>query len=86
LDVRRVECAEFRRSSGHWCFPAKFGLVGAMTACPCGYLGHPERACTCSQRIAERYTQRVPTGLFDETVQVAPAPRPAAQEGRPAPA
>lgn len=39
--------------------PAKFQLIATMTACPCGYLGHPERPCTCSPASVERYQDRV---------------------------
>lgn len=39
--------------------PAKFQLIATMTACPCGYLGHPERPCTCSPASIERYQDRV---------------------------
>lgn len=39
--------------------PAKFQLIATMTACPCGYLGHPTRPCTCSPASVERYQDRV---------------------------
>lgn len=39
--------------------PAKFQLIATMTACPCGYLGHPERPCTCSPASVQRYQDRV---------------------------
>ncbi len=40
-------------------FPARFRLLAAMNPCPCGYLGHPERACVCPDRSIARYQARV---------------------------
>ena len=45
--------------SGEAQMPARFQLVATMTLCPCGYLGHPERACTCSRESVTRYCDRV---------------------------
>ena len=45
--------------------PANFLLVGAMNPCPCGYLGHPQRACQCSAAQRQRYRTRVSGPLMD---------------------
>lgn len=56
-------------------FPASFQLVAAMNPCPCGYAGHPRRACRCRPGDAERYASRVSGPLLDRidlVVQVPP--------------
>jgi len=40
-------------------FPARLRLLAAMNPCPCGHLGHPQRACVCSDRSFARYQARV---------------------------
>ncbi len=46
-------------------FPARFLLVGAMNPCPCGFLGHPRRACRCTPEQISRYTGRLSGPLRD---------------------
>ncbi len=46
-------------------FPARFQLVAAMNPCPCGYIGHPTRACTCSPTQIARYRARLSGPLLD---------------------
>ena len=56
-------------------FPARFMLVAAMNPCPCGYRGSSVRTCTCGDREARRYLNRISGPLldrFDLFVQVAP--------------
>ncbi len=46
-------------------FPARFQLIAAMNPCPCGYLGHPVRACRCSEAQVKRYQNRISGPLLD---------------------
>lgn len=46
-------------------FPAQFQLIAAMNPCPCGYLGHPKRACRCSADQVNRYRSRISGPLLD---------------------
>ena len=45
--------------------PSSFMLVGAANPCPCGYLGDPDRECTCSPSQVERYASRIGGPLMD---------------------
>lgn len=53
------------RRTGTSIFPADCTLVAAMNPCPCGYLGHPEKACRCSAASVARYRARVSGPLLD---------------------
>ncbi len=46
-------------------FPARIMLVASMNPCPCGYLGDPERECTCSPLQVRRYLNRLSGPLLD---------------------
>ena len=46
-------------------FPARFQLLAAMNPCPCGYQGHPHRACRCSPEAVARYQGRLSGPLLD---------------------
>lgn len=57
--------------------PARFTLMAAMNPCPCGYLGHPERPCTCDPGQVARYRSRVSGPVQDRIdlqVEVPPVP------------
>lgn len=63
------------RASRTVTFPAGFLLVAAMNPCPCGFHGHPRRACRCRPGEADRYASRVSGPLLDRidlVVQVPP--------------
>jgi magnesium chelatase family protein len=62
LEDRQVVLA---RALGTARFPAAFSLVAAANPCPCGYLGHPRRACGCSEGQVQRYLGRLSGPLLD---------------------
>jgi len=47
------------------CYPARFQLVAAMNACPCGYYGDVRQPCHCSQERIAAYRNRVSGPLLD---------------------
>jgi len=53
------------RAAGTLKFPAKFILVSAMNPCPCGYMGDPDKRCSCSATEILRYQKRASGPLLD---------------------
>ena len=53
------------RAAGTIKYPCAIMLIAAMNPCPCGYLGHPTRPCTCGQRAAAQYLSRISGPLLD---------------------
>jgi magnesium chelatase family protein len=53
------------RMSTRTTLPAKPLLVGAVNPCPCGYLGQPSRACTCSAERIRSYRARLASPVYD---------------------
>ncbi|MCS7181998.1 MAG: YifB family Mg chelatase-like AAA ATPase, partial [Thermoanaerobaculum sp.] len=47
------------RAAGSLRFPARFQLVAAANPCPCGFLGDPQRQCSCSPAAVARYRSRL---------------------------
>ncbi|MCZ6792014.1 MAG: YifB family Mg chelatase-like AAA ATPase [Planctomycetota bacterium] len=60
-----AESITIGRGGGSLTFPANFLLAAAMNPCPCGYLGHPRRSCTCSPRLVDAYRGRLSGPLLD---------------------
>ncbi|HBI85514.1 MAG TPA: magnesium chelatase [Ruminococcus sp.] len=53
------------RAAGTIRYPCSIMLIAAMNPCPCGYLGHPTRKCTCGQRAAAQYLNKISGPLLD---------------------
>ena len=46
-------------------YPANFMFVASMNPCPCGYLTHPEKSCSCKRGDIVRYLNRISGPLLD---------------------
>ncbi len=53
------------RVAGTLTYPCAVTLIAAMNPCPCGYFGHPQKKCTCSQNQVLRYLSRVSGPMLD---------------------
>lgn len=62
LEERRVTISRARFTVD---YPAAFMLVASMNPCPCGYLNHPSRECSCGSQAVQRYLNKVSGPLLD---------------------
>jgi magnesium chelatase family protein len=46
-------------------YPASLMLVASMNPCPCGYYNHPEKECTCSAGMVQKYINKISGPLLD---------------------
>ena len=53
------------RSAGSLTYPANFMLISSMNPCPCGYYGDPQKECTCTPTMVQRYQKRISGPLMD---------------------
>jgi magnesium chelatase family protein len=53
------------RVAGSMKFPAQFMLIAAANPCPCGYLNHPKKPCTCLPGSILRYQKRMSGPILD---------------------
>jgi len=62
MEERRVTISRAKISID---FPASFMLIASMNPCPCGYFNHPEKECSCSPIVVQRYLNKVSGPLLD---------------------
>lgn len=62
MEERRVTISRAKVSID---FPASFMLIASMNPCPCGYYNHPEKECTCSPQMVQRYLNKISGPLLD---------------------
>lgn len=53
------------RAAGRAEYPAKFMLLSSANPCPCGYLNHPYKECTCGERNIAKYRARISGPILD---------------------
>lgn len=53
------------RAAGTVVFPARFLLLAASNPCPCGYLGHPTKKCSCPQTGILKYRKKLSGPILD---------------------
>jgi magnesium chelatase family protein len=53
------------RAAGTVAYPSRFLLLAASNPCPCGYLGHPTRRCTCPALAVQKYQKRLSGPILD---------------------
>ena len=74
MEERKVSISRARVSID---FPASFMLVASMNPCPCGYFNHPEKECTCTTVMVQRYLNKISGPVLDRIdlhVEVTPVP------------
>jgi magnesium chelatase family protein len=53
------------RSKERVVYPSKHMLIASANPCPCGYLNHNKKACSCTEREVEKYSKRVSGPILD---------------------
>lgn len=74
MEERRVTISRAKVSID---FPASFMLIASMNPCPCGFFNHPEKECSCSPMMVQRYLNKISGPLLDRIdlhVEVTPVP------------
>ncbi len=53
------------RAAGSVTYPARFLLLAASNPCPCGFLNHPTKTCSCAPGIVAKYKKRLSGPILD---------------------
>jgi magnesium chelatase family protein len=62
------------RASGSVSYPSRFMLVCAMNPCKCGWYGHPNHRCQCTEKAVQDYHARLSGPLLDRIDLIADVP------------
>jgi len=62
LEDRKVAIARARQSVE---YPSSFMLIASMNPCPCGFYNHPDKECSCSPTIVQKYLSKISGPLLD---------------------
>ena len=62
--IEEKKITHFRKGEPYT-FPCNFQMVMAANPCPCGYLGDPDRECTCSQADLYKYRRKLSGPIID---------------------
>ncbi|MGL4346808.1 MAG: YifB family Mg chelatase-like AAA ATPase [Chitinophagaceae bacterium] len=74
MEERKITISRARQSID---FPANFMLVASMNPCPCGFYNHPEKQCSCTSQMVQKYLNKISGPLLDRIdlhVEVTPVP------------
>ncbi len=64
IPLEEKKITHFRKGEA-FVFPCNFQVVMAANPCPCGFLGDPDRECTCTQADLERYKRKLSGPVMD---------------------
>ena len=64
IPLEEKKITHFRKGEA-FTFPCNFQVVMAANPCPCGFLGDPDRECTCTQADLERYRRKLSGPIMD---------------------
>ena len=64
IPIEEKKITHFRKGEAYT-FPCNFQVVMAANPCPCGFLGDPDRECTCTQAEIDRYRRKLSGPLTD---------------------
>ena len=64
IPLEEKKITHFRKGEAYT-FPCNFQVVMAANPCPCGFLGDPDRECTCTQADIDRYRRKLSGPIMD---------------------